>query len=388
MKLPKIPYTMDKDQSVQIPFRGINYSDMLTDGDVADSRGISMRRYPFITTRRGRELNADASNKDTDTIFPYNGELASVRDGVLYKGKDSTGHTVGNGAKFAKINSKLVSFSDTEKVFYDTADKNKPVSGELEAEVEAQSVTFKKNGLEVGFSKIEGASGLGGTFDAANKSFSRNATEKIELSGEWLVSGYSAWHVIHVSDTFKWDYKSNEYYCYEWTFVNDDNIVSKLDENIEVIVAYFDEDGNYVNQNHLEYSDIETTQDSIVIMLKNSVYLLDNLKKCLYISCAPDYDLNNKIREGLSVCLDGSEAKNEITAVDTNHFYAKDESGSYITFYGHFKNGLNVTATSTWEADLTTLVGVRDTIKFVGSKNNTKSYVIESVTQDLSLIHI
>ena len=24
MKLPKIPYTMDKDQSVQIPFRGIN----------------------------------------------------------------------------------------------------------------------------------------------------------------------------------------------------------------------------------------------------------------------------------------------------------------------------------------------------------------------------
>ena len=55
LKLPKVPYTMDKDQAVAIPFRGINFSDRLSDGDIADSFGISMRRYPFVTNKRGRK---------------------------------------------------------------------------------------------------------------------------------------------------------------------------------------------------------------------------------------------------------------------------------------------------------------------------------------------
>ena len=396
-KLPKVPYTMDKDQSVQIPFRGINYSDMLTDGDVADSRGISMRRYPFITTRRGRELNADASNKKTDTIFPYNGELASVRGGVLYKGEDAVTykdaneteheHVVGSGAKFAKINSKLVSFSgkgdkalkkyyDTNKEFIDpVSGELVPVPGELEAKVEAEGVTFKKNGVEAEF--VDEVKGQGGTFK--NGTFCTTSTSKIVLPGAWMIDGYYAWHVIQVSSAFKQEYTSNGYHCYEWEFANDDNIVSKLDGEVKIIFAYFDED-DYDFFYMLEHSYIETTQDSIVIKSEKQYYLQEDLNKRLYISCAPDYNLNEKIRTGISVCFnDGVE--NKITAVGENYFCAADKNESYISFWGYF-DGLSLTATSKWDDDLTKFIKNGDVVKFNGSKNNTDSYTVVSVTKD------
>ena len=175
LKLPKVPYTMEKDQLAEIPLRGINYSDMIKDGDVADSFGISMRRYPFVTNRRGRR----ASDYDVESAFAYNGELLTAKkSNALYYGISPLGIFEDAPKQYASVNSKVVMMPSKKYADFDGygAGDGSLIIKPLEAELEAPSVTFRENAIDIGYG-IKG-SAWGGWFDAVEKSFRIVAVSK------------------------------------------------------------------------------------------------------------------------------------------------------------------------------------------------------------------
>lgn len=127
--LPKIPYSMEKNKSVTIPIGNLNLSSNFKPGDIADSYGISARKYPYITTRRAvEELPFEnALEKKISDIYTFFGTVY-VCDDVLYwiKTVDGEETTYNMGAvksgkkQFIPINTKLVILPD--KVYLDSTD--------------------------------------------------------------------------------------------------------------------------------------------------------------------------------------------------------------------------------------------------------------------------
>lgn len=184
-KLPKIPYTMDKDQSAEIPFRGINYSDRLSAGDLADSHGISLRRWPLVTNKRGREKIGGGDVKcrhvtthDNNIIrFLDNGQINTLDWQVI----GSWDETDDRSRRFANINSKTVIMPDKKYIEFpaDGTIENAVVKG-LEESVMILNVSFETDKLSGSYSQI--ATVYGGKFKNENNenTFSWNlAGEKI-----------------------------------------------------------------------------------------------------------------------------------------------------------------------------------------------------------------
>lgn len=69
LELPQIPYAMQKNRREIVAMRGINYSDVLQDGDLADSLNLSARRYPYITTRKARVKQSGYENATAMTSW-------------------------------------------------------------------------------------------------------------------------------------------------------------------------------------------------------------------------------------------------------------------------------------------------------------------------------
>ena len=76
--LPQLPYKMRKYQRDILNIRGINYSDDLADGDLADSAGLSTRRYPYFATRHGRPTVEGYA--DVTAIYRYKDSILTVKD--------------------------------------------------------------------------------------------------------------------------------------------------------------------------------------------------------------------------------------------------------------------------------------------------------------------
>ena len=163
-KLPKVPYTMEKDQLAEIPFRGINYSDMIKDGDVADSFGISMRRYPLVTNKRGRSED----RRNIAHVTSYNGKtLYLAEDGNLHYDEHEFGGEEGGEVKsFATINSKVVMMPGKKYIEFAGG---KPAVCDLEEEIRVADVVFRSNAIDAGYSESKRC--YGGWFDAETKSF-------------------------------------------------------------------------------------------------------------------------------------------------------------------------------------------------------------------------
>jgi hypothetical protein len=133
---------MEKNKSQVVAMRGINYSNMIADGDMVDSKNISARAYPYITTRKGRELLEDLSGATAMTMFQ--GELVYVKGTDLYWGDGVWRNKVTPGEKqFAVINSKLVIMPDKKYINGETKGL-----GYLGASRRANA-TFDKNAVKV-----------------------------------------------------------------------------------------------------------------------------------------------------------------------------------------------------------------------------------------------
>ena len=180
LKLPKVPYTMDKDQAVAIPFRGINFSDRLSDGDIADSFGISMRRYPFVTNKRGRKYQEQEGLKG---ITHYDGSFVYVKEGALYYDQLELSGEEGSEVKsFATINSKVVMMPG--KKYIEFAGGEHAVC-DLEEEIRVADVVFRSNAIDAGYSALKSLPG--GWFDAETKSFRKLGTKTMTCTSPMYV---------------------------------------------------------------------------------------------------------------------------------------------------------------------------------------------------------
>lgn len=118
MKLPKIPYSMEKNKRQVVSMGSINYSKMTNDGDIADSGGISGRYYPYITTAKASEAVrvGVVANKNIVAMTVFRGKFVEIDNAgyVYYDGLKvgvlPTDEVVdwANKTQFAAINTKLV----------------------------------------------------------------------------------------------------------------------------------------------------------------------------------------------------------------------------------------------------------------------------------------
>ena len=109
MRLPNIHYSVQTARSEIIAMRGINYSDQLQDGDLRESRSLSARRYPYITTRNAR---AQQSGYTAATALTAWGKLVAVEGtNLLYDG-EVVGQVAAGEKQFAVVNTKMVIWPD------------------------------------------------------------------------------------------------------------------------------------------------------------------------------------------------------------------------------------------------------------------------------------
>lgn len=137
MKLPRVPYKLTKNMSEVIAMRGINYGDMLRDGDLRESTNLSARRYPYLSVRRGRVK--DDSHPEAFAMSEWDGKLIVVESAVnaanedvahirygenLLKNADGNPYELSQSAEkqFAVVGNKLIIFPD--KAFFDLAADN------------------------------------------------------------------------------------------------------------------------------------------------------------------------------------------------------------------------------------------------------------------------
>lgn len=117
MMLPELKYAWRQTQRDVLAIRGINYSDELADGDLADSAGLSTRRYPYFATRNARPevdgyTDVAAVYRYKDSIFTVVGEKLFWTDLNNTEGAQYL-HTVLTGAKqFVTVNTKVILFPD------------------------------------------------------------------------------------------------------------------------------------------------------------------------------------------------------------------------------------------------------------------------------------
>ena len=162
LKLPKIPYTMDKDKQQVVSMGNINYSKMTKDGDIADSSGVSGRHFPYITTAKEcAPLEGLGEGMVSATYF--RGEWATVDgDGILSYGGDVIGPLEKGEKQFAAINTKLVIMPD--KKYLDVGGETarlKDLGAEVYVGATISRNEIRQDGIRV-FGEIEGD-----TFSAA-----------------------------------------------------------------------------------------------------------------------------------------------------------------------------------------------------------------------------
>lgn len=144
MILPDWPMVRITRRKETVQSRGINYSDNYGDGDLAGSENLSVRRWPYIATRNGRQRQE--GYQGITALTSWNG-LVAIRPGdhdgtqedeVLYQG-NSVGwldHT-DEPRQFAAVNTRLVIWPD--QVYLDMTDQTIKSLG---AEAKASAAEF------------------------------------------------------------------------------------------------------------------------------------------------------------------------------------------------------------------------------------------------------
>ena len=114
--LPKIPYKMEKNKSLSIPMRSINLGSAAEPGELSDSFGISTKKFPYLTTRKGDLKFEKYVDKGVRAMTVFNGELVTVQENGTYVGSDKIEGISWDKKHFAPINSKLVVFPDKKYI--------------------------------------------------------------------------------------------------------------------------------------------------------------------------------------------------------------------------------------------------------------------------------
>lgn len=168
--LPKIPYKMEKNKSQSIPIGNFNRSCNFQPGDIVDSCGISSRKYPYLTTKKGNyKMDLTSSGYEDykiEAMTVFGGEIATVRkndrfEKALFIGNEFVCELEdlgGSEKQLAVINTKIVVYPD--KIYVERVG-DQWVVAELGAEVILSSLKteffsnrIQANGKKTKYSQI------------------------------------------------------------------------------------------------------------------------------------------------------------------------------------------------------------------------------------------
>ena len=148
VKLPQIPNKVKVFNTDVISLRGINFSDSLRDGDLADSKNISARRYPYISTRKAREQLTDYS--EVTALTSWDKLVAVQGTDLLYDG-NVVGQVSEGEKQFAVVNTKLVIWPDKKYLDLNTLNIY-PLGAEVSgtgAEFGTDTITISWNNVDL-----------------------------------------------------------------------------------------------------------------------------------------------------------------------------------------------------------------------------------------------
>lgn len=132
-----------------VAFRGINYSDQIQDGDLADALNLSVRRYPYLSTRRARQKMDAYSGA---TALTARGSLVAVQGTDLIYDGEVVGQVSEGEKQFAVVNTKMVIWPD--KVYLDLTDNTiKPLAASYKTMINtdfSEDGTLKLGGIVQG----------------------------------------------------------------------------------------------------------------------------------------------------------------------------------------------------------------------------------------------
>lgn len=132
---------MGKSQQEIVAMGGINYSDQFKDGDLRDGLNLSARRWPYITTRKGR---SQATGYQAVTALTAWDKLVAVSGDKLYYDGVEVGTVTPGEKQFAVVNTKMVIWPD--KVYLDM---NTQTVKPLGATASGNGATITANSLKV-----------------------------------------------------------------------------------------------------------------------------------------------------------------------------------------------------------------------------------------------
>lgn len=184
--LPKIPYKMEKNKSQSIPIGNLNLSCNIQPGDIAASRGISARKFPYLTTKKKDARQGGYSDVLAMTVF--NGKIVTVRDegdgisGLYVENERLCGLTGSTERQFAAINTKLVIMPDG--VYIENGTEGMRVCS-LSADIDIGTANFAPSSVEAIEGKEKVASGYG--YDLADGVFSVKPSADITLEGHYWI---------------------------------------------------------------------------------------------------------------------------------------------------------------------------------------------------------
>ncbi len=189
MYIPELPYELRPNKIQMLQMRGINWSDALQDGDLRDSLNISARRWPYITTRKGRTKQTGYQNATALTSWD---KLVAVQGtSLLYDGQ-AVGTVTAGGKQFAVVNTKMVIWPD--KVYLDIKDQTvKP----LAAEITGSKATFATNKITV-----NGWTDLTTKFKAGDGVTLSGCTSKTENNKDFVIKAVTSNTITVADNTF------------------------------------------------------------------------------------------------------------------------------------------------------------------------------------------
>ena len=147
MKLPEVNKTLRRmysRQREQIAFNGLDLRESARAGALTDCTNLSTVRWPSLSPRQGRATLAQWEN--ATAAFAWDGDLISVRDGILYCDEDPIVNVVPGEKQFAVVNTKLCVWPDKLAVDL-TNQEYERLDADVLADPTAHSVSITGNSL-------------------------------------------------------------------------------------------------------------------------------------------------------------------------------------------------------------------------------------------------
>lgn len=189
MRIPELPHDLRPNKLEIVQMRGINWSDALQDGDLRDSLNLSARRWPYITTRKGRVKQSAYQNATALTAWD---KLVAVQGTDLLYDGEVVGTVTEGEKQFAVVNTKMVIWPD--KVYLDISDHTvKP----LGAAATGSSATFTANKMTV-----SGWDDLTTKFKAGDGITISGCTTKTENNKDVVIKSVTATEITVADNTF------------------------------------------------------------------------------------------------------------------------------------------------------------------------------------------